>query len=1200
MKKLTVLLFFLSSCCAGMYAQVSEKKFNNYSWEISHRLQDNSNDTKALKKPIEDIITHGDKYQCVWLAQQLSQLNAFSLTYQNIPTYSAWVRSLLTERLLQMEPDFVALADGRDPSRCLYPYFYPAFSLDWQLAELLALLNEVSDFIGMKEEARKNPEFVPMVEEQWKVRAHYLEYTLYGDDRYATHVLGCNLDSASIKNIVAVLGDDSFVRTPYLIGAALSKVPEFRYYQLMSIEGDFFKYSLFYLSRLDQNVYSLSPVAQTLGLSAEMSQTNLNILNELYPATAEKNKGQLSTIDLNNQEAARAVSEFIQFRQQLLEQGEEFVNYPPMDCPVQISSDSLFEIYSRLYAHVGYLLCQELQSGGGLQSNIRANGNNIRGMLEIMGYADEKEDWLSRLNRYISNLLFLSLDLYYTTHSSWYIGAVTLETNLLTQMMDMAFNENAYYTISQTIPFYLGELYNTEYAKFLMDTYFLPFLPSANLLSKDKESNCYHMQYYAIVLQSLYIYDEPQRSELASFYSERLEKALKRNDCNNDYIIGAMVDYYANVGMDMEKAQHYLNQYLALSGDTAFFNSYNITLYSSPLSEDYERAAYYLNLLNKNDSTTAAGYQYYSGLIPAYVYARVGDNDKARQQLAIFDDFIHQQFAKQLLTLGSAEAGNQLKRYSRIDDCFAETCNEDLSADSRNAFVAEYYNWLLFTKGLLLALSNESKTILQNHPSEPVRKLWQQVSQMETALSTMANRETLQAQLLQNDIDKARAKLLTMVQAYIDEHGTEGVHVTNWQEIRNALQADEVAIEIGVGKHNNEDFTKKEGYVDDEFPTYYALLIRQDSEYPMAIRLFREDSLRSLIEGKNEIQIYSDLDLNARIVHLIIDSLRPYIQEQQTVYFSPNGMLHQLAFENMQWSEDTLLSQKYNLQRLSSTRQLTYRHNDKNISRSDTVVLYGGIVYDANGDDLLSESQRYPDQQVTTSRSMEAENINRGKAGFLKGAQKEVQEIDRLLSTTRQPHELRMGLQANEESFKALNLADVKLLHIATHGFFWENDAATQHQFFRHSMTEEQVLRTIDPMRRCGLLLAGANIALSGHASELPDGVQDGVLTAQEISMLDLNHTKLVILSACETGVGEINSDGVFGLQRAFKKAGVETLIMSLWKVDDAATQLLMTEFYRNWITNKQSKREAFRNAQSAVRTRYDDPVYWAGFIMMD
>ena len=140
----------------------------------------------------------------------------------------------------------------------------------------------------------------------------------------------------------------------------------------------------------------------------------------------------------------------------------------------------------------------------------------------------------------------------------------------------------------------------------------------------------------------------------------------------------------------------------------------------------------------------------------------------------------------------------------------------------------------------------------------------------------------------------------------------------------------------------------------------------------------------------------------------------------------------------------------------------------------------------------------------------------------------------------------------------------------------------------------------IDPLHRCGLLFAGANIALQGKSRELPEGVQDGILTAKEISLLDLRDCDLVLLSACETAKGDVTSEGVFGLQRAFKMAGVQTIIMSLWKVNDEATQMLMTEFYNNWIVKKQSKREAFKNAQNAVRAKYEEPEYWAGFVMLD
>ena len=143
-------------------------------------------------------------------------------------------------------------------------------------------------------------------------------------------------------------------------------------------------------------------------------------------------------------------------------------------------------------------------------------------------------------------------------------------------------------------------------------------------------------------------------------------------------------------------------------------------------------------------------------------------------------------------------------------------------------------------------------------------------------------------------------------------------------------------------------------------------------------------------------------------------------------------------------------------------------------------------------------------------------------------------------------------------------------------------------------------------LTRSVLFFAGANHALRSLNS--PSDLDDGILTAQEISKLDLKGLDLVVLSACQTGLGDITQgEGVFGLQRGFKKAGAGTIIMSLWKVDDNATQMMMTQFYKN-LCNGMDKHEALQMAQKSLReykdekgqTKYDQPLFWAGFIILD
>jgi CHAT domain-containing protein len=138
-----------------------------------------------------------------------------------------------------------------------------------------------------------------------------------------------------------------------------------------------------------------------------------------------------------------------------------------------------------------------------------------------------------------------------------------------------------------------------------------------------------------------------------------------------------------------------------------------------------------------------------------------------------------------------------------------------------------------------------------------------------------------------------------------------------------------------------------------------------------------------------------------------------------------------------------------------------------------------------------------------------------------------------------------------------------------------------------------------NPLLRSGLILAGAGRTIKGESTMDVTTNDNGILTAYEAMNLDLEGTDLVILSACETGLGDIKSgEGVYGLQRAFLVAGADALIMSLWKVDDAASQMLMTNFYINWIKLK-DKQKAFKQAQLQLMMKYKEPYFWGAFVMM-
>ena len=188
---------------------------------------------------------------------------------------------------------------------------------------------------------------------------------------------------------------------------------------------------------------------------------------------------------------------------------------------------------------------------------------------------------------------------------------------------------------------------------------------------------------------------------------------------------------------------------------------------------------------------------------------------------------------------------------------------------------------------------------------------------------------------------------------------------------------------------------------------------------------------------------------------------------------------------------------------------------------------------------------------------------------------------------------------ATEESFKMLSGSGIKILHIGTHGFY-ETEGDMENAGYKFYTAASQQSNEDKSLSCSGLLFAGANSALDPRRNnEIPEGADDGILTAKEISRLDFQGLDLVVLSACQTGLGEITGEGVFGLQRGFKKAGAQTIVMSLWKVFDDSTQLLMTEFFKN-LTAGMSKRAAFIAAQGVVRAQYPDPEHWAAFVMVD
>ena len=223
-------------------------------------------------------------------------------------------------------------------------------------------------------------------------------------------------------------------------------------------------------------------------------------------------------------------------------------------------------------------------------------------------------------------------------------------------------------------------------------------------------------------------------------------------------------------------------------------------------------------------------------------------------------------------------------------------------------------------------------------------------------------------------------------------------------------------------------------------------------------------------------------------------------------------------------------------------------------------------------------------------------------AGFddLPGSKSQIDKISDLLKQYGWKVSKHLGAGASEENVKKINSPSV--LHIATHGFFLpEEKLPIKIDVEQDNKTEPYKNTLQNSLFRSGLALAGANNTIIDslqHDVMQLGYKEDGILTAFEAGNLNLNNTELVDLSACETGLGQvITGEGVYGLQRAFRMAGAKSLIMSLRPVNDEATQLLMSSFYRLWSSGM-GKQEAFRAAQQELKKTFPAPYFWGGFVM--
>lgn len=416
-----------------------------------------------------------------------------------------------------------------------------------------------------------------------------------------------------------------------------------------------------------------------------------------------------------------------------------------------------------------------------------------------------------------------------------------------------------------------------------------------------------------------------------------------------------------------------------------------------------------------------------------------------------------------------------------------------------------------------------------------------------------------------------------------------------WQDIKNMLGDKDVAIEFTATPYDA---------ADDRFNHYGALILRKTDNTPIYVDLCKAEEIdgrwRDIIHtDETFINKAYDLD-NTLLYRLLWQKIQPYLHQGDNIFYSLTGYLCCINFDAISNGQQRL-GGIYHMQQVSTTAGISNIKNGKWKLQGETVA-YGGLIYNEEDKEMLAAARPYqkPDMSklMASRAAIQGDYTTRASVDVLYGTLEEAEYINQVFSAKGLKVKLYTDTQGNEESLKALSGKAPQVLHIGTHGFALSTntDLDTHRTLIENPDLSDNRQQT--QMLCTGLLMAGSDKAW--HGKPIPDGVEDGILTAYEVSQLDLSQCNLVVLSACETGLGFINTfNGDIGMKRALKLAGAGTIVASLWQVPDEPTSLLMKTFYKS-LSEGDTPRAALLKARSKVQEQYPQPYNWAGFFIID
>ncbi|MBP8113973.1 MAG: CHAT domain-containing protein [Chitinophagaceae bacterium] len=722
----------------------------------------------------------------------------------------------------------------------------------------------------------------------------------------------------------------------------------------------------------------------------------------------------------------------------------------------------------------------------------------------------------------------------------------------------------------------------------------------------------FHQEYGNCVMGIAGLYESMNRyKEAERFYMEAkdiFKKSLGQMNWRYTVCLNNLAYLYEKKEL-YEKAMLLIVEAKGIQEKEVGINNERYGTIVSNLSRIYERIGQYENALNLRLQVNDIWKNKLGDVHPDYI--------KSLSYLALLYSTLNQpeKALPLFLTINSANSKNTSILFSILSEREKGSyINNNISdINNCNSFLYKYqnrfnglqkssYDLLLYYKSLALSDTRNIITAVENISDSSLRNLlqnWQKNKSLlarEYSLPVITRRSDLS--FLENEAQLQEKKLNNEVSSFSKISKEGQVRVSS---IRENLKNEEVAIEFVRFNLYNKKWT--------DSIMYAAYILKKNDSIPLFVPLCEEKQLQQIFDSAGTIattmvnSFYRGIELGNtsnssflgnELYKLIWEPLEPYLKGIKKVSYSPAGKLFSVAFQALPIDSNKVLMDKYDLQQYTSTRQVALRTEDEQKIKPTSITLFGNASFTM--DSLQLVKQRTTNEtNSNTLYTPKKRGDDNGSWENLPGTAEEVKKIKQLFDENKINTKTFIQTTASEENLKALSGNSPQLLHIATHGFFLPDPEKKKSEM--NFGNENAYTLANDPLLRSGLILAGGNYAWSGKTPI--EGVEDGIATAYEISQLNLSNTELVVLSACETALGDVKgSEGVFGLQRAFKMAGVKKMIVSLWQVPDKETAELMTAFYTYWMKGKTIE-ESFGQAQADMRKKYS-PFYWAAFVLVE